>query len=267
MTSDLGILRHVAIEAGTLALRIRKKGLKIKNKPGGSPVSNGDLEANRVIREFLRAARPDYGWLSEEDPDTPERLTKKRVFVIDPIDGTSAYIKDREFWSVSVAVVEDGKAISGVVYAPSLDQMYDAEAGKGATLNGKPIRVSGCSDEAGCTMLGAKAMFDHDSWQPPWPPMRVEQRNSIAYRMCIVASGEFDACLAPSMKHDWDLAAGDVIMREAGGLATDHKGQAFVYNKPTPTQVALVCAGPALHARLIERVNHIELPYRTAPHD
>lgn len=260
--SDLSLLRNVAIEAGDLALRIRKKGLKIKSKPGGSPVSNGDLEANDVIRNVLRAARPDYGWQSEEDPDTEERLSKKRVFVVDPIDGTSAYIKNREFWAVSIAVVEDGRPIAGVVYAPSLDQVYTAEEGGGARLNGRLIQVADCNGLEGCAILGAQAMFDHDSWPDPWPKMRVEQRNSIAYRMCIVASGEFDACLAPSLKHDWDLAAGDVILREAGGLATDHKGNAFVYNTPTVTQAALVCAGRALHPQLIARVNHIELPYR-----
>jgi myo-inositol-1(or 4)-monophosphatase len=259
MTTDLQLLEDAAVQAGKLALKVRGEGLRIQSKPGGSPVTNGDFAANDLLRQILRPARPDYGWLSEEDTDGPERLSAGRVFVIDPIDGTAAYLKDRDFWSVSVAVVEDGRPIAGVVYAPSLDQLYGAAVGEGARLNGALITVSGCDTEAGCAMLGDAKMFAHDSWPAPWPEMRIESRNSVAYRMCLVASGEFDACLAPSRKQDWDLAAADLIVHEAGGIATDHLGRTFVYNGPNPRQPSLVCAGPALHPLLLARLSHIQL--------
>jgi len=259
MTPDLALLKDAAVEAGKVALRVLGEGLEIKSKPGGSPVTNGDIAANERLREILRPARPDYGWLSEEDPDNTERLTTRRVFVIDPIDGTAAYLKHREYWSVSVAIVEDGRPIAGVVYAPALDQIYEAAIGDGARLNGELIRVSDCTAEAGCSMLGDAKMFAHSSWPTPWPEMRIESRNSVAYRMCLVAAGEFDACLAPSRKMDWDLAAADLIVSEAGGLSTDHKGGPFTYNGPNPQQASLVCAGPALHPLLLGRLSHIEL--------
>ena len=109
-------------------------------------------------------------------------------------------------------------------------------------------------------MLGDKSMFEHPSWPQPWPQMTVETRNSIAYRMALVAKGEFDACFAPSRKHDWDVAAADLICVEAGALVTDHKGRTFRYNRPVPRQPALVCAGPCLHPLLLERLAPIELP-------
>lgn len=259
MTSDLALLKDAAIEAGKVALRVLSEGLEIKNKPGGSPVTNGDLASNERLREILRPARADYGWLSEEDPDNDERLSAKRVFVIDPIDGTAAYLKRKDYWSVSIAIVENGRPVAGVVYAPSLDQLYEAAIGEGARLNGEVIQVAGRTEIAGCAMLGDAKMFAHSSWPEPWPEMRIESRNSVAYRMCLVAAGEFDACLAPSRKMDWDLAAADLIVHEAGGLSTDHKGHRFVYNGKNPEQASLVCAGPALHPLLLRRLSHIEL--------
>lgn len=259
MSADLDLIRQAAREAGAIASRLRAAGLQIQSKPGGSPVTNGDLAVDAFLTERLRGARPDYGWLSEEAPDTPERLTKARTFMIDPIDGTTAYMKDRAWWSVSIAVVEDGRPIAGVVYAPDTGQLFEAALGNGARLNGETITVSDRREVAGCSMLGEARMFARQGWSPPWPEMRIEARNSVAYRMCLVASGEFDACIALSPKHDWDIAAGDLILAEAGGLSTDHRGETFVYNRPPARQIALVCAGPALHPLLTARVSHIEI--------
>lgn len=258
MTSDLALIRQAALDAGRLASDLRAEGLQLQNKVDGSPVTSGDLAVDVFLTERLRSARPDYGWLSEEAPDTPERLGKQRVFMIDPIDGTSAYMKGRAWWSVSIAVVEAGRPIAGVVYAPDADEIYDAAIGEGARLNGELIKVSPRLDLEDAAMLGEARMFAKPTWPTPWPTMRIEARNSVAYRMALVAGAAFDACIAMSPKHDWDIAAADLIVSEAGGLSTDHKGQGFIYNRPIPRQTSLVCAGPALHPLLIERVNHIE---------
>jgi myo-inositol-1(or 4)-monophosphatase len=259
MSEDLDLIAQAAREAGDIAVARRRLGLKIDNKPGGSPVTNGDLAVDAFLTERLRGARPDYGWLSEEAPDSAERLTKSRVFMIDPIDGTSAYMKDRAWWSVSIAVVENGRPVAGVVYAPDPDEFYEAAAGEGARLNGKPITVTNRADIEDAAMLGEARMFAREGWSPPWPRMRIEARNSVAYRMCLVASGAFDACIALSAKHDWDIAAADLIVAEAGGVATDHLGAPFDYNLPAAKQKSLVCAGPSMHPLLIDRVGHIEI--------
>lgn len=260
MSEDLALIRDAARAAGQLARDLQAKGLEISWKANNSPVTNGDLAVDALLKETLLAARPDYGWLSEETADNPERLSKRRLFIVDPIDGTQAYVKGKPWFTVCIAVIDGDLPTAGVVFAPELKEMYEASAGGGARLNGAPIKPSSTAAIDACSMLGDHRMFGHPEWPQPWPDMRIESRNSIAYRMSLVAAGEFDACLAPSGKHDWDVAAADLICREAGALVTDHKGRGFRYNRPIPRQPALVCAGPALHPLLVERVSHMDLP-------
>src|SRR5690606_12153796 len=118
----------------------------------------------------------------------PARLAKPKLFVVDPIDGTTAYIKDRPWWSVCAAVVEDGRPTAGVVFAPALNEFYEAEAGAGAFLNNRPLQAGDRDCIEACDMLGEARMFAHPEWPTPWPLMRIEARNSIAYRLCLVAA-------------------------------------------------------------------------------
>jgi myo-inositol-1(or 4)-monophosphatase len=205
----------------------------------------------------LRQARPSYGWLSEETADDHGRLECRRLFVVDPIDGTRAFLKGRPWWSVAVAVVEDGLPVAACVFAPEVGETYAAAAGQGATRNGEAIRPSGATALEDCRMVGDPVVFGHWSWPQPWPAMRVEQRNSTAYRMCLVAAGDFDAAVAPVRKSDWDVAAGDLIAREAGCFVGDHTGAGFRYNRARPSQASLICATPALAPLILERVGHI----------
>jgi len=257
MTKELDLILDAVREAAELAVKLRAQGLKVEHKEGGSPVTNGDLAVDALLKERLLAARPDYGWLSEETADNPDRLTKERFFLVDPIDGTSAYVKGRDWWTVCVALVEGDRPIAGVVIAPVLGETYTAAAGQGATLNGGRITVSGRNLVEGCSMLADPKLMADPRWPEPWPDMRIEARNSVAYRMCAVASGQFDAVMAPGPKHDWDMAAADIIVAEAGGMATDNRGQNFIYNRPDPKQRGLVCSGPALHPLLLDRVAQV----------
>ncbi|HWE05313.1 MAG TPA: inositol monophosphatase, partial [Rhizomicrobium sp.] len=174
--------------------------------------------------------------------------------------GTTAFLKERPHFSISVAVAEHGRSVAGVVYNPILDELFAASEGDGARLNAAPIRVSDCGAIEGCRVLGAKEMFSHPPWSEPpnspWPEMQVESRSSIAYRMSLVASGRFDAAIVLAPKHDWDMAAGDVIVREAGGGVTAMDGRCLQFNGPTTIQRSMICAGPKLHALLIERLRH-----------
>lgn len=258
-TDDLTLIVQAAREAGDLVERMRCEGLTVDYKAGGSPVTDADLAADALLTRRLRDARPDYGWLSEETADDPARLARRRLFVVDPIDGTRAFLNGRPWWAVSIAVVEDHRPIAGVVFAPQVGETYAAAAGQGATLNGRPIRASGARDLEDCGMVGDARMFLHPGWPVPWPRMRVEQRNSTAYRMCLVASGAFDAAVALAAKNDWDLAAADLIVREAGGVCGDHLGRTFAYNGVDPVQESLVAAAPGLAPLILERVRHIAI--------
>jgi myo-inositol-1(or 4)-monophosphatase len=259
VSADLDLLRTVAHEAGRLALRLQEGGLKVWSKPEGSPVTSADLAVDKLVAERLRAARPDYGWLSEETADDGSRFSAARLFMVDPIDGTVAYIKGRPWWSVSLAVVEAGRALAGVIYAPALEETYEAERGGGALLNGAPIHASRAADLEACAMLSPRGAFTTHDWAEPWPEMRVENRNSVALRMGLVAAGAFDAAVALTPKNDWDLAAGLVIAEEAGAIATDHKGGPLVLNGPDARHPSLVCAGAALHPLILRRTAPIDL--------
>jgi myo-inositol-1(or 4)-monophosphatase len=260
MSDDLELIRDAAREAGELANRLRTEGLQVEYKTADStPITNADLAADAFLKERLLGARPDYGWLSEETADDPARLAKRRLFVVDPIDGTRAFLRDRPWWAVSIAVVEDHRPIAGVVFAPQVAETYAARAGAGATLNGAPIHASGVRAIEDCGMVGDPRMFQHPAWPIPWPQMRIEQRNSTAYRMCLVAAGAFDAAVALVAKHDWDLAAADLIATEAGCFVGDHLGRPFAYNGEKPVQRSLVVAAPELAPLILERVRHIAL--------
>lgn len=239
MTDDLALLIEAAREAGALALKRRTPQLEIEKKPDGSPVTSADLEVDTFLTAVLRSARPDYGWLSEETADNPARLDAERVFLVDPIDGTRAYIRGKPWFAVSLAVVEHGRPVTGAIYAPELDELYAALGDS--------------------RMLGDAKMFEHPSWPEPWPPLHVEQRNAIAYRMALVAAGAFDAALALTAKHEWDLAAGTLIAEEAGAVVMDHTGHALAFNTPLAICPSLICAAPALAPLILARTRHIGL--------
>ncbi len=223
-------------------------------------MTNADLAADALLRKALGDARPDYGWLSEETADDRGRLGKRRLFVVDPIDGTRAFLNDRPWWSISIAVIEDARPVAAVVFAPELDETYAAAAAAGATLNGQPIRPTTAAALEGCAMAGNPQMFTSSRWPKPWPPMRVEARNSTALRMCLVAAGAFDAAVAPVSKADWDVAAGDLIASEAGCYVGDHTGAGFTYNRAEPRQRSLVVSAPALAPLILELLQPIGAP-------
>jgi myo-inositol-1(or 4)-monophosphatase len=261
--ADLDLLGAAVREAGEIARGFFRGSYKRWSKEQGSPVTEADLAVDAFLKERLCAARPDYGWMSEESEDNAARLDRRTLFIVDPIDGTVAFLKGKPHFTICAAVVEDGKPVAGVVYNPISDEFFAARVGAGATCNGTPIHVSARQEIEGCRMLSDKQMLAHKAWETPpnrpWPPMEVETRNSIAYRLALVANGSFDAMMALSAKRDWDLAAADIVLSEAGGIVTAHDGSALVYNRPAALQISVVGAGPALHAKILERVSHIDL--------
>ncbi len=260
MRSDLALIADAARQAGRLALETRAQGLKIERKPGGSPVTNGDLAVDAFLRSYLGGVRAHYGWLSEETPDSPERLQAERLFIVDPIDGTSAYIKGRPWFVISIAVVQAGRPVAAAIYAPVADELYTAVQGEGAARDGAPIRSSGASALEACRMVGDAALFRRPEWREPWPEMQIERRNAIAYRMALVGAGDFDAAVSLGWKHDWDIAAGDLIAREAGAQVSDAHGRPLLFNTPRAQNDGLICAAPLLHPLILSRTAPIDLP-------
>lgn len=262
LADDLELIRDAVLAAGELALSERERGLKIWSKSGGSPVTSADLAVDTLLRALLLDARADYGWLSEETADTTDRLTKRRIFVVDPIDGTVAYMKDKPWWCIPVAVVEDGRPVAAVIHAPMLNETFTATLGGGATLNGRAITASDTTDLDDASVLADARLMEGPHWPEPWPPMRYEKRNALAYRMALVAAGAFDAAIALTPKWDWDVCAGALIAGEAGAKVSDHHGRAWRFNQPDPRQTSLICAAPGLHPLILRRTGPIPLAPR-----
>jgi len=263
---DLLLIENAVREAGEIARGYYGKEYRRWSKSRGEPVTEADIAIDRHLRAVLQKARPDYGWLSEETGKDLSRLNTERMFIVDPIDGTTAFLKERPHFSISVGIAEKGRSVTGVVYNPILDELFSAGAGGGARLNGKVIHVSRCCELEGCRILGQKDLFAHPNWAipplEPWPVMHVEARSSVAYRMALVAAGQFDAAIILAAKHDWDMAGGDVIVRDAGGCVTDKDGRSLQFGCSDAVQRTMICAGPALHAQILARLRHLDLSKR-----
>ena len=253
---DLHLLEDSVRAAGAIARDIFARSCETWSKSDGSPVTEADIAVNTYLTGALRGARPEYAWLSEENEDDKSRFEAQRVFVVDPIDGTLAFVKRRPHFTICVAVVENERPVCSCVYNPITDECYTAAAGEGALLNGERIHVSAAETLEGCNMLASKATFNHPRWDQPWPPMHVEKPNSIAYRVAQVASGKFDAAITMAALHDWDLAAADLVICEAGGLLTSVEGAAPRYNREDVVQPSALAAGPKLHAVLRSRLDN-----------
>lgn len=251
---DLALLRDAALSVGPLLRAKFGAEYEIWSKGAAGPVTEVDLAVDRMLREFLTAARPQYGWLSEETADSPDRLGRQSVFVVDPLDGTRAFIKRKPEFCTALSVVRDGRPVAGVVYNPILEELFEAAGGHGARLNGERIGVSAADAIEDCRMIGPEDLFSHKFWPTPWPAMQRSQKNAIAYRVALVSSGEYDATVSLGYKSEWDIAAAAIILTEAGGRITDPWNNEYLFNKPDPRLPGVVAAGPALHALLIDRV-------------
>ena len=258
LDEDHALLVAAVREAGTLAMTYFRTEVKAWEKEGGTPVSDADIEVNVHLQRSLREARPAYGWLSEETEDDTARLGCRRVWVVDPIDGTRAFLEGTPHFCHAVALVEDGRPIAAALYNPAVDEFYEAVAGQGARLNGRPIRVSDRQKLAGCSMAAYGPLFGHPAWKQPWPDMTIVKRDSVAYRFAMVACGAADVAFGLNAKQDWDLAAADLIVREAGGRVSSARGHPLSYNGADPKHRSFLAAGPALHDAVLQRVEQAE---------
>jgi myo-inositol-1(or 4)-monophosphatase len=238
-------------EAGALALTWFKNPVKSWMKEGDSPVSEADLAVDALLRERLAATGAADGWLSEETEDEPTRLTADRVWIVDPIDGTRAFLAHRGDWCVSVALAEQGRPILGAIYAPASDDLFLASAGGGATHNGRPIAATGGSALAQARVAGPDRRLARLA---PFGIVAEPKVHALALRVTRVAQGSLDIALAGPNSSDWDLAAADLLVHEAGGALTTLAGETLIYNRPKPKHSALFAAGRDRHRALSDLI-------------
>jgi myo-inositol-1(or 4)-monophosphatase len=246
-------LKLAVYEAGELAMSFFKEGepttAHIWEKVGGSPVTEADVSVDAFLKIRLATAFPDAGWLSEETFDSHERLARPFVFVVDPIDGTRGFISGHKDWGIALAVLHHNEPVYGAFYAPAHNKFYEALRGRGALCNDTPIRVRMGATLEGARVSGPPPMVDRlvQGNSRAESIIRVDKIPSLAMRIARVADGSLDLALVSRDAKDWDLAAVDVILREAGGTLTNINGEALVYNARDPSHPSLVAAAPSLH--------------------
>lgn len=245
------VLNDAVRAAGALALDFYEKRPDHWFKANNTPVSEADIAVNDLLGEALRSALPDYGWLSEESQDTPERFERDRVWVVDPIDGTRAFLRGEPHWTISVALVEHGVPIMAAVFNPVSDEFYQAQADGGASLNDVPIAATDRGSLEDCKLIAHRDVIQRPDWPKPWPRLKLSMRNSMAYRVCLVAQGVVDGAFTMSAKSDWDLAAADLILKQAGGKFTNGEGADLSYNQAVSRHRPTIAAGPKLHGELL----------------
>jgi myo-inositol-1(or 4)-monophosphatase len=253
LAADEALLAEAVEAAGDLALSFFGRGLKGVHKADNTPVSEADLAVDEMLRGRLTAARPSYGWLSEETADAPQRLDAARLWIVDPIDGTRAFLAGIPEWTVVAALVEHGEPVLAAVFNPVASEMFTARRGAGAALNGAPISVNDRSSIEGSQIIATKGFLKSARWDAPWPSFERVWFNSVAYRLALIAAGRADATFSLSDKSEWDLAAPVLLVQEAGGKATDANGATFRFNQPIPRMSGLVAASPSLHELLVAR--------------
>src|ERR1700710_552259 len=256
---DSALLMDTVREAGALALSLFRTELKNWTKGASSPVSEADIAVNDLIEGRLRSATPDYGWLSEESVDDDARLGKRLVWIVDPIDGTRAYLAGREDWCVSVALVAGDVPVLAAGFAPVTDEFFFAVRGQGATLNRRQVSASAGTDLDFSRMAGPKPLVQRLS--PSSDEITLFPRiGSLALRLCRVADGSLDAAFAGGQRRGWAPAAANLIVQEANGRMTALSGDAIEYNRREVTHGVLVAAGRDRHARIVEHFRSRPLP-------
>ena len=222
-------------------------------KADGTPVSEADLAVDHLLHAALGGIDTGAGWLSEESADEAGRQAGARCWIVDPIDGTSSFLAGSDNWSIVAALTDRGRPVLAGIYRPVSDEYFGAVLGQGAFLNEERLAVSARRHLEGARVITHKKALDPQRWPAPWPPVETGMVTSLALRLCLVAEARFDAAFALAPKSDWDLAAGDLIVHEAGGRMSDLGGHTLIYNRDATRQPGFVAAGPALHDEIIAR--------------
>ena len=250
LARDAKLLKETVRDAGALALSLFRTELKNWIKGASSPVSEADIAVNDLLESRLRSAASDYGWLSEESADDEDRLSRRRVWIVDPIDGTRNYLAGKADWCVSVALVEDAAPVIAAVFAPASDEFFFAARGAGATLNGVGVSATPGTAVDFARMAGPKPLVER--LKTSSDEIAIHPRiGSLALRLCRVADGRLDAAFAGGQSRDWDLAAANLIVQEANGKMTALSGDPILYNRREVTHGVLVAAGRERHASIV----------------
>jgi len=242
---DLDRIRRALDAARALVAASPGPPALIERKVGGDPVTAADRAINDVLRAILPC--PGDGWLSEESPDNLARLASRRVWVVDPLDGTREYVRGLPEWCISIGLIEDGQPIAGGVCNPAAGQMIIGALGLGITVNGAAAGPRLTYDLSNAEILASRSEFERGEWRPfLGGPFRVRPCGSVAYKLALVAAGCCDATWTLVPKHYWDVAGGVALVRAVGAEVWVPSGDELALNRPNPRLPGLAAATPGI---------------------
>jgi myo-inositol-1(or 4)-monophosphatase len=251
---ELNVAIEAARAAGTIVRWWYEAGFTVREKGdrANSPVTEADVEADQCIRERIREAFPDDGWLSEETRDTSERLAKQRVWIVDPLDGTREFIEHIPELVVAIGLVEDGVPVVGVEYNPIRGELFAGARGSGVAFNGAPMRVSRVADLAAARTLTSRSETARGEWKDFETDLSLTMTGSVAYKLGLIAVGRGDATFSLTPKNEWDICAGAALISAAGGRITDRYGKPLRFNQADTRLPGIIACNAALFEPIVE---------------
>jgi myo-inositol-1(or 4)-monophosphatase len=250
ISRDAELLFDAVRQAGLLAMTMLRQTMRRWSKSDGSPVTEADLKVDALLAGTLRTSRPGYGWLSEESQDDLTRTEHPMAWIVDPIDGTKSFAQGGGNWCVAAALVSHGRPVAAAIYRPVAEEFYTAILARGAQLNGAPLTASDTAGMIGAAMIGTRKSLE------PLLPLGITPDYTgdlpLQLRLAHVAGGRAEGAVSIGRKNDWDLAAGDLLVHEAGGRASDVAGQDFIYNRQQTWQNGMIASGPQRHPVILK---------------
>jgi len=252
LSRELSVAVDAARAAGAAVRKWYEGDYTVREKGHDSPVTEADIDANQRIQEKITAAFPDDGWLSEETRDSPDRLARPRVWVVDPLDGTKEFIQHIPEFCVCIGLVEHGVPIVGVSYNPVREELFAGARGLGVTLNGAPARVSAEPAIGAARFLASRSESSRGEWDAYQGTLHVELTGSVASKLALIAAGQGDATFSLTPKNEWDVCAGAALITEAGGRITDRYGKPLRFNQRDTKLPGIIACNAHLHGPIME---------------
>ncbi len=237
--------------AGDAIMRYYCSSYTVKDKSIGNPVTDADYASNTLLHKQLKALLPDAGWLSEETIDQPDRFSRKRIWVVDPLDGTKEFIMGIPEFAVSVALVENGQPIVGVVYNPAAEELFYGAKDRGVFFNGNRMRVTGRTKLEGALIEASRSECKRGEFKPFEDIFKIRIMGGTAYKLARVAVGLCDASWSRGPKNEWDICAGALLVTEAGGRCVDLNNSPFTFNRPNTLVSGFIADNGNLHDNII----------------
>lgn len=256
MDREMDVLQAAVRQAGRQVLQLAAHGFETHVKQDRSPVTTADLTVNRVLQQTLLQAFPEDGWLSEETPDDPARLTKKRVWIVDPIDGTKYFMRAVPQYAISVALVDDHRPVLAVIYNPATHEMFAATRGGGARLDQQRLSVTQDVPDRPIILVNPSG-HQRGDFQRIEEAVECRPMGSIAYTLALVAGGRGDGTINVDRLNEWDIAAGVLLVEEAGGVFSDMLGDSLRFNQPKTAMRGVLASNRSLHPTLVDLVKRL----------